>query len=90
LPCLGFIPNACATHYNGEPQCRASLHATVESGEVNEAIAIDDRAAVVFTGTAIERVVSWQEGSTAYRVFLESGRAKEVACSCESISNETG
>jgi peptidase E len=85
LPCLGFLPGACAAHYNFQPQRRPSLHAALEAGEVPETIAIDIGAAVLFEGAKLERVVSWSEGSTAYRASLELGRVKEVAYACERI-----
>lgn len=85
LPALGFLRGACAAHYNGAPDRRSSLHAFVEAGEISDTIAIDDCAAVVFSDTAVERVVAWNDGATAYRVFREAGRVHEVAYSCERI-----
>ena len=41
--------------------------------------AIDDCAAVVFSGTAVERVVSWHDGCTADHVSRESGSLRETA-----------
>jgi peptidase E len=88
LPALGFIPGACATHYSETPHRRISLHAAVEAGEAPDTIAIDEGAAVVFTGVEVERVVSWQDGCAAYRVSRQAGRAHEIAYACERIGGK--
>jgi len=86
LPGLGLLPGACAAHYNGTPERRVLLHASVKAGGIGDAVAIDDGAAVIFSETTPERVVAWRDGSTAYRVFREKGHAREVAYSCERIA----
>jgi peptidase E len=82
---LGFLPGTCAAHYNGTPERRACLHASLEAGEIGETIAIDECAAVLFSGTAVERVVSWRAGCTAYRVSRDPGRVHEIAYASERL-----
>jgi hypothetical protein len=60
--------------------------ASLASGVIADTIAIDDGAAVLFADTAVERVVSWREGRTAYRVSRANGRAEEVAFPTERLA----
>ena len=55
------------------------VHAAIEAGAVRAATAIDDYAAVLFSDRVVERVVSWREGATAYRIVLEGGSVQEMA-----------
>jgi peptidase E len=76
---IGLLAGACAAHYNALPERRPLLQRAVEAGEVPDAIAIDIGAAVVFSGSEVERVVSWCNGCTAYRVFLTGKTVREEA-----------
>jgi dipeptidase E len=87
---LGLIPGACLVHYNDGTDQRHRLHAALVAGAVPPTIAIDDYAAVLFRGTTVERVVSWQPGSTAYRVSLQDGQIREEAYPSESIAPVVG
>ncbi len=88
LPCLGFLSGGCGVHYNQDATRRSRVHAAIEARAVPESMTIDDYAAVLFSGGSVERVVSWREGSTAYRIVLEGGRAKEAAYPCEQIETD--
>ena len=58
LPCLGFLPNNCCVHYNGDPERRLRLHQALDNGVFEDALAIDDGAAILFGDRDIERVFS--------------------------------
>jgi len=88
LTCLGFLSGGCGVHYNDDPKRRRALHSAMEASAIKPSIAIDDYAAALYCGGQVERVVSWRNGATAYRVSLEGGRAKEVAYASEQIATE--
>lgn len=85
LKCLAFLAGGCAVHYSNEPSRRQALHSAMEASAIKPSIAIDDYAAALYCEGQVERIVSWREGATAYRVALEGGRANEVAYACEHI-----
>jgi peptidase E len=65
---LGLLPGSCCPHYDEEKQRRPAFHAFVESGELGDGWAADDGAALVFSGTVLDEVVSSRAGAAAYRV----------------------
>ena len=68
LPCLGWLPDACCPHYDGEKERRPSVHQFVAKGTVPVTLALDDGAAAHFVGRKLLRVVTSREGAGAYRV----------------------
>ena len=87
---LGLLPGACRVHYSDAREQRLRLHAALAAGAVPSTIAINDHAAVLFSGRTVERVVSWHAGSTAYRVSLRDGQVREDAYPSESIAPIAG
>lgn len=67
LPCLGWLPNACCPHYDGEKERRPSVHEFVVRGLVPETLALDDGAAAHFVGRKLARIVASRESAGAYR-----------------------
>ena len=65
---LGLLPGSCCPHYDGEEQRRPAFHRFIGSGELSGGWAADDGAALVFSGTELEEVVSSRAGAAAYRV----------------------
>jgi len=65
---LGLLPGSACPHFDGEEQRRPAYHRFIESGELEPGWAADDAAALIFSGTAVEEVVTSQVGATAYRV----------------------
>lgn len=88
LPGLGFLPGSCGVHYHRDVKRCARVHAAIEAGVVPAATAIDDHAAVLFSDRVVERVVSWREGATAYRIALEGGSVQEMAYPCEKLKTD--
>jgi peptidase E len=86
LNCLGFLPGSCAVHYSDAPKRRETLHAAQRAGAIPDAIAIDDYAAVLYTDTVLDRVFSWQENATAYRVMRDGDGVVERALVSERIA----
>ena len=87
---LALLPGACRVHYSNAPEQRLRLHAALAAGAVPSTIAINDHAAVLFSGRTVERVVSWHAGSTAYHVSLQDGQVREDAYPSESIAPIAG
>ncbi len=82
LKCLGFIPGGCCVHYSGEPARRIALHAELGGGVRAPRIAIDDGAAVLYSGADLEKVVTWRDGAGAYSVFARDGVVVEQRHEC--------
>jgi len=80
IKCLGILQGGCAVHYSSDPKRRSTLHAAIRAGTTGPSIAIDDSAAVLFSNGEIDQVLSWRDGSTAYRVTPSGGQASEVRC----------
>jgi dipeptidase E len=78
LPCLGWLPNACCPHYDGEKDRRPSTHDLVAKGLLPETLALDDGAAAHFTGGKLLRVVTSRSNASAYRVSRQGNRAIET------------
>lgn len=72
MDCLGFLSGSCCPHYCGEPERKPAYRAFVASGEILPGFAVDDGAAVHFSGGELARVLSWREGTSAYRVSRDS------------------
>jgi dipeptidase E len=85
LACLGFLPGGCGVHYSSDETRRSALYAAIEARAILPSVAIDDYAAVLYSDGKVSQVVSWRDSATAYRVFLENGRAKEVGYAAERI-----
>jgi peptidase E len=77
LRCLGLLPGGCCVHYNSEPARRLRLHEEVAAGVSDRRLAIDDGAAVLYSHTTVQEVVSWQRGASAYLVAMEHGKVVE-------------
>ncbi|MGQ0511866.1 MAG: Type 1 glutamine amidotransferase-like domain-containing protein [Betaproteobacteria bacterium] len=88
LKCLGFLVGGCGVHYNGDPKRRHALHAAVQASAIKPSIAIDDYAGVLYCDGQFNKVLSWRDGSTAYRVSMQDGRAIEVPYDSERIAKE--
>ncbi|MBS0326970.1 MAG: peptidase E [Proteobacteria bacterium] len=82
---LGFLSGGCCVHYRGEPERRPRLHEEITTGAATATIAIDDGAAVLYSGTDIADVVHWKPGATAYRVRNEDGAVVEHALPARSL-----
>jgi len=74
---LGLLPGSACPHYDGEAQRRPAFHRFIESGVLGSGWAADDGAALVFSGTELEEVVSSRPGAAAYRVEPGDGDVSE-------------
>ena len=75
---LGFIPGSHCPHYDGEAQRRPLYQGLITEG-FPPGYAIDDDAAIHFTGTEVSEVVSSRAGATAYRVELMEEKVVETS-----------
>jgi peptidase E len=65
---LGLLAGSCCPHYDGEEQRRPTFHRLIAAGELTDGVAADDGAALVFTGSDLEEVVSSRRDAAGYRV----------------------
>jgi peptidase E len=78
LKCLGWLPDACCPHYDGEADRRPAVQQFVSKGSVPATLALDDGAAAHFVGRKLLRVVSSRPKAGAYRVQRRGREAVEV------------
>jgi dipeptidase E len=74
---LGFIRGACCPHYDGEACRRPVLHRLIARG-FSSTYAIDDGAALHFSGTRLLEAVSSRPRARALRVHLRDGKVVET------------
>ncbi len=67
VECLGLLPYSNCVHYDGDPSRRQEYLRFVGDG-MGGGFATDDGAALHFTGTELQRVVSSRPGKGAHRV----------------------
>lgn len=82
---LGFLPGSHCPHYDGEAQRRPLYHSLISDG-FPPGYAIDDDAAIHFTGAELTEVVTGRVGATAYRVELKDGHVKESPLNARYLS----
>ncbi len=74
---LGFLKGCASPHYHGEADRRPKILDLVKSGIIESCLAIDDSTAVHFIDGEMHKVVTSQEGVTAFNVHVENGELKE-------------
>lgn len=77
IKCLGFLEGSHCPHYDSEKTRRPLYHSYIQSGEFKPGYACDDRAAILFHGQKVEQVISLDEASDAYYVYLENDKIVE-------------
>lgn len=65
---LGLLEGSACPHYDGEAQRRPAFRDFIAWGTLSDGLAADDGAALVFSGTDLEEVVSSRPDAAAYRV----------------------
>ena len=78
LPCLGFLPDACCPHYDGEKERRPALHKFLARRALPRTLALDDGAAAHFIGRKLLRVVVSRPGALGYTVQSRNGKVAEL------------
>jgi dipeptidase E len=78
MPCLGWLPNACCPHYDGEKHRRPATHGLVAKALLPETLALDDGAAAHFVGRKLLRVVTSRPNAAAYLVRRKGNRSIET------------
>jgi dipeptidase E len=71
-PGLGFLPGSLSVHAAGQPARRPVYLQAVRDGVLAPGWLVDDGVALLFRGTALERVVSARPGARAARVEREA------------------
>jgi dipeptidase E len=72
---LGILAGSCCPHYDSEEQRRPAFREFISSGALAPGWAADDGAALVFSGTELEEVVSSRPRAAAYRVEMGTSGA---------------
>jgi dipeptidase E len=67
-PGLGFLPGSNSVHHDSEPARRPVYSEAVRSGAIPPGWAVDDGAALIFSGIELEEVVSARPAARAYAV----------------------
>lgn len=78
LRCLGWLPDACCPHYDGEKDRRPAVHDFVAKGSIPKTLALDDGAAAHFVGRKLLRIVASRPNAGAYIVKRQARRAIET------------
>ena len=78
LDCLGWLPDTCCPHYDGEKERRPAVHEFVAKGVVPKTLALDDGAAAHFVGRTLWRIVTWRPNAAAYSVRRNGKEAIET------------
>lgn len=85
LECLGFLKGSCCPHYDGEAERRLAYHDFLLQGEALSGYAIEDGAALHFTGNEPMQVVSSRAGAKAYQVFVDGESVQEEVLPVEEL-----
>lgn len=78
LDCLGWLPDTCCPHYDGEAERRPAVHEFVGKGLIPKTLALDDGAAAHFIGRKLWRIVTWRPKAGAYSVQRKGKEAIET------------
>ena len=73
-PGLGFINGSNSVHHDSEPARRPVYLDAVKRGEIPPGWAVDDGAALIFRGTALDEMVSARPRAKAYEVTKSGER----------------
>jgi len=65
---LGFLPGSNSVHHDSEPPRRPVYLAAVRAGAIPPGYAVDDGAALIFSDTHLEEVVTARKSARAYVV----------------------
>lgn len=79
MTCLGFLEGSICVHYDGEPTRRPTYLRLVGEGTLPPGYAVDDGAALVYEGTALQEVVTSRPAARALRVAPGPAGATEEA-----------
>lgn len=85
LDCLGFLKGSCCPHYDGEADRRPSFHHLLLQNRIHPGYALDDGAAIHFTGESVHRTIRSRPHAKAYWLNLLAGSVREEALPCELI-----
>lgn len=80
---LGFLEGSCCPHYDGEPERRPAYHRFMINRQISPGYALEDGAAIHFSGKKILRIVASRPEALAYRVDFVDNKVKEAALTVE-------
>jgi len=82
LECLGWLPGSACPHFDLEKR-RAGFHELVLAGDLQDGIACDEGAGVLFEEERLVRVVSSLPKARAYAVRRQEGKIESSALETE-------
>jgi dipeptidase E len=80
---LGWLKGSACAHYHAGREWKRRYHEMLGAGQIQDGIACDDGAGVLFEGDKVAKVVSTRAQATAYRVFRKSNEVIEEALKAE-------
>jgi len=87
LPGLGWLPDTCCPHYDGEPERAPAVHDFVSRDLMPKTLALDDGAAAHFVGRKLRRIVTSRPQAGAYVVERQGGRAVQTPLPVTHLKN---
>lgn len=88
MQCLGFLPGSACPHYDSEPMRRPTYTRLIGAGLAQPGYAVDDAAALHFTGTDLAHVIAARPTARAYRVERGADGATETPLTPDYLSDE--
>ncbi|HVR82780.1 MAG TPA: peptidase E [Planctomycetota bacterium] len=82
LPCLGWLPGSACPHFNLEKR-RTAFGEMVLSGQLQEGLACDEGAGILFEGEKPTHMVSSLPKARAYAVKRQNGKIETTALETE-------
>jgi dipeptidase E len=86
MDCLGFLKGSCCPHFDGEAERRPAFHKLLLGNRIKPGYALDDCAAVHFTGDDVGRAVISRAQAHVYRMHVVNGSVKEEPLQCEYLN----
>ena len=69
IDCLGFVPETCCPHYDGEKDRKPYVEQFVGNGMIDTCYAIDDEAALHYKNGSIYKAINFGRNKSVYKVF---------------------
>ena len=66
---MGFVPETCCPHYDGEKDRKPSVKQFVDNGIIDTCYAIDDEAALHYKNGSIYKAINFGHNKSVYKVF---------------------
>ena len=75
IDCLGFLEGSACPHFDGEKDRRPTFLSLVDSGDMDDGIALDDGVGALYIDGNIEKIVSSRPKGLGYLVKNKDGKS---------------